>query len=308
MATKPTITDIAAGGHYDASALNSRFNTLKNWFATVLGTDGVDGDDNTISANIDMDGNEITNLKAGTAQSSAARLQDITDASDLDSGIVTLRTELGSTDNGEGASLIGVEDSAANFAAVTVEDALAEIVVDYVAADAAIVATHDAHDHTSGAGGLIFIANDPTPATTVDATNTKLGTVTIPADTLGAAGSLECKFIGSCSPANDDCTVWIEWDGTATDVLIIPNSAPNSDYWEYNLIIQNVDNTAVQKLVGTTVYGDANASTGTVVNTVRSSDTADTTGAVVLDLYASAINASDSLTKEIFQVKLFPNI
>jgi len=71
VATKPTITDIAAGGHYDASALNSRFNTLKNWFSTVLGTDGVDGTANTMSGNLDMDDNRIINVGTATAANDA---------------------------------------------------------------------------------------------------------------------------------------------------------------------------------------------------------------------------------------------
>jgi len=68
------------------------------------------------------------------------------------------KTDLASTSNGEGASLIGIEDSAGDITATTVEGALAEIASD-LADVAAIVAEGD------GVSGTITVLTnyDPGP-------------------------------------------------------------------------------------------------------------------------------------------------
>ena len=67
---------------------------------------------------------------------------DLTDSLDVSlsgypvdnlAGKATLVTDLASTANAKGASLIGVEDSATDFAGTTVEAVLAEIIADYAA-------------------------------------------------------------------------------------------------------------------------------------------------------------------------------
>lgn len=61
MATRPTITTFMAGAKYDTSALNDNFTAIRNAFDELLGTDGTSGANNTMSGDLDMNGNTIRN-------------------------------------------------------------------------------------------------------------------------------------------------------------------------------------------------------------------------------------------------------
>jgi len=61
MSDRPTISTLPAGGRYSIATLNSNFQALRNEFDNVLGTNGTSGDNNTMSGNLNMGGNNIIN-------------------------------------------------------------------------------------------------------------------------------------------------------------------------------------------------------------------------------------------------------
>jgi hypothetical protein len=61
MSDRPTISTLPAGGRYSVATLNSNFQALRDEFDNILGTNGTAGDNNTMSGNLNMGGNNITN-------------------------------------------------------------------------------------------------------------------------------------------------------------------------------------------------------------------------------------------------------
>lgn len=61
MADKPTITTLGTNQKYSASTLNSNFTALRNWFDNVLGLGGDSESNNTITGDVDFNGNQIKN-------------------------------------------------------------------------------------------------------------------------------------------------------------------------------------------------------------------------------------------------------
>lgn len=88
------------------------------------------------------DDNALTALLASTANGEGASLVAIEDAgthftaTDVEGALAEIVEDLAATTNGLGASLVGIEDVATNFTATTVEGALAEIVADLAATTA----------------------------------------------------------------------------------------------------------------------------------------------------------------------------
>jgi hypothetical protein len=105
-----------------------------------------------MSANLDMNSNRVTNVTDGANNQDAVTVAQLNAASVVANtttaalttladaggsyGATTVEgafTELASNTNGEGASIIGVEDAAGNFAGADVEACLAEIISDLAA-------------------------------------------------------------------------------------------------------------------------------------------------------------------------------
>lgn len=61
MATKPVLNLPGSDAKYDTSVLNTAFETLRDAFQNVLGTDGTSGANNTLSGDLDFGGNKIRN-------------------------------------------------------------------------------------------------------------------------------------------------------------------------------------------------------------------------------------------------------
>lgn len=148
---KLTLTDITSG-YQTAAAYNANNALIEAALENTLSRDGTTP--NTMSANLDMNSNKITNVTDGTNNQDAVTLKQLNDASVVAAtaaaSAVTLAdaggnyasttveaafAELASVSNGEGASIIGVEDSAANYTATDVEGVLAEIATSFVATD-----------------------------------------------------------------------------------------------------------------------------------------------------------------------------
>lgn len=138
-----TLTDIAAG--YSLIGTINANNALIEAFAEL--SYQRDGEaTNTLTADMDVNSNKLTNLAAGTNNSDAITLKQLNDASIValtiaasaatlaDAGanyvattVEAAFTELASVASGEGASIIGFEDSGAKFVAVDVEAAIVEL-------------------------------------------------------------------------------------------------------------------------------------------------------------------------------------
>lgn len=62
MATKPSITLLGAGAKYTTTEINTALTALQDEFANVLGVNGTSGSDNTMTGDLDMNGNTIRNM------------------------------------------------------------------------------------------------------------------------------------------------------------------------------------------------------------------------------------------------------
>ena len=62
MRDRPTITTLPAGGRYDVSTLNTNFTAVRNKFDELLGRNGTGGSNNSVSGNLDMNGNSLLNV------------------------------------------------------------------------------------------------------------------------------------------------------------------------------------------------------------------------------------------------------
>lgn len=61
MADLPSITTVAPGGFYTQSQLENNFTSLREAFANILGRNGTSGASNTMTGDLDMNGNRIRN-------------------------------------------------------------------------------------------------------------------------------------------------------------------------------------------------------------------------------------------------------
>ncbi len=61
MADRPTITVLAAGAKYSTEVLNTNFQALQTIFDEILGTNGTTGANNTMTGDLDLDGNTLRN-------------------------------------------------------------------------------------------------------------------------------------------------------------------------------------------------------------------------------------------------------
>jgi hypothetical protein len=62
MSARPTISTLPAGGRYSVSTLNSNLQALRDHFDTVMGRAGTGGANNTMTGDLDMNGNDIRNV------------------------------------------------------------------------------------------------------------------------------------------------------------------------------------------------------------------------------------------------------
>ena len=72
MADKPVINTISGGAVYSATRLNEIFDQLADAIEGTLGLNGVEGSPNSMSANLDMNTNEIINIGTPTTANAAA--------------------------------------------------------------------------------------------------------------------------------------------------------------------------------------------------------------------------------------------
>jgi hypothetical protein len=120
---KLSLTDISSG-YLSIAPYNANNTLLEAALENTLSRDGTTP--NTMGANLDMNSNYVTNLSDG------ANNQDACTVAQLAAASVVANTTT--------AALTTIVDTAANMAATTVEGALAEIYVDFVAADAVVTA------------------------------------------------------------------------------------------------------------------------------------------------------------------------
>lgn len=127
MADKPTLNTLATGSRVKVTELNENFETLATAVQSGLGRGGTSESPNSMEGVLDMDLNKIQNLGAPSNDNDAVRLIDLLNADVDAANAIQLKSDLASTENGKGASLIGIEDSAGNFTSSDVEGALAEL-------------------------------------------------------------------------------------------------------------------------------------------------------------------------------------
>lgn len=107
MANKPTTTDVAANAQYLASVINSNFSILEDAIEDCLGRGGTSESPNSMEGDLDMDLNKIINVGPPSNDNDAIRLIDLSDSDATGSASAQLRSDLGSTNDGFGAELIG---------------------------------------------------------------------------------------------------------------------------------------------------------------------------------------------------------
>lgn len=130
------VLDDVGSGYQTATKQNANNDTIETHLNDrVLYRDNPAGEANTMQQELDMNSNQITNVtNPNNAQDAATKAYtDSLLSGTTDAGSAQLRLDLADTANGEGASLVGIEDSAGDFTATTVEGALAELVTESVA-------------------------------------------------------------------------------------------------------------------------------------------------------------------------------
>jgi len=134
--SKIILTDVVSG-YQTATVQNTNNAAIETELNDkVLYRDNPEGEANTMEQELDMNSNPITNLPLTPTNNAHAASKSYVDAllsGTEDAGSAQLRADLASDAAGDGASMVGIEDSAADFTATTVESALAELVTEGVA-------------------------------------------------------------------------------------------------------------------------------------------------------------------------------
>ena len=129
---KVTLTDIAAG-YLSIATYNANNTAIEAAIENTLSRDGTAP--NTMGANLDLNSNKIVNVTDGTNNQDAVTL-----------------AQLNAVVAGQGASttatLVSIADAGGYYTSTTVEAALQEAYVDWVAGDAAVTAAFGAADTT----------------------------------------------------------------------------------------------------------------------------------------------------------------
>lgn len=217
-AGKPIVLD--AGGHIDASMLNDA--DIDHGSIGGLGDDDhtqyilVDGT-RAFTGDQSMGANQLTNVGDPTASTIDSASSDAIPMSFL-----------ASTANGEGASVLGIEDSAGNFAATNVEDALAELYGDI---------NQNGVEYTVGTGGitkgdLVYISANDTALPYATLTNVHRG-IGLALTTESAASTVkvlanDTVLSGVLTGATAGDPYY--WDGSALSTTI--PSASGSHVWQ----------------------------------------------------------------------------
>jgi len=178
---KIALVDVGSG-YQTATQQNANNDTVETHLNDkVLYRDNPSGEANTMQQELDMNSNQITNVSSPNNNADAATklYVDSLISGTTDTGAAQLRIDLASDTNTEGASLIGIEDSAADFAATTVEGALAELVTESVALAGTQTITGDKTisgaliaSGTSDLNGVNTLAGNTTVSGTLAATST----------------------------------------------------------------------------------------------------------------------------------------
>lgn len=253
MATKPVINTISGGAVYSATRLNEIFDQLADAIEAGLGRGGVDESPNSMSANLDMDTNEIINVGDPTSpQAVATKTYADAVAANIDIDTATALDLLESikTVDGSGSGLnsdfldgksssesvvnltIPVRSAAGDIAATTFTgDLTGDVVGDVKAADSTIVldAGTDGTDATftgDVTGDLTGNADTATLATTA----TKVGVLNVVVIDIGdwdmdASGSVSVahglditKIMGASALVRNDA------NDTKAPLLAVPGS------------------------------------------------------------------------------------
>lgn len=214
MADKPVVNNIASPGHYDSTQLNARFNTIADEFENVLGRNGVDGSDNTMTGNIDMDDNRITNVPTTPLAANDAVNKTYTDANLGDNSLVNANAAAAS------ASAAAISETNAELAETNAETAetAAELAETNAAASAATINTPsivigDAKKliQVNAAGDGYDLSSDPIISSFANANLDTDGTLVADSDTVVASQKAVKTYVDALVPASQ-----ITGDGTLT--------------------------------------------------------------------------------------------
>lgn len=82
MATKPTVSTVSSDAKWTTTTINTALTALKDAFANVLGTDGTSGSNNTMTGDLDMNGNTIRNAVFDSTVAGVSWQGDWTTATD----------------------------------------------------------------------------------------------------------------------------------------------------------------------------------------------------------------------------------
>ena len=223
--SKITLTDVGSG-YQTATQQNANNDSIETHLNDkVLYRDNPTGEPNTMQQELDMNSNQLTNVTSPNNASDAATKGYVDNliSGTTDAGSAQLRIDLASDANTEGASLVGIEDSAATFAATTVEGALAELVTESVALAGTQTITGD--KTLSGTTEL-------SGATTLSGTNILSGATTISGATVLSGATTDV----SGTQTNSAIVKWAKGaDLTNTDVDVsnILTVGTDGNYFDY---------------------------------------------------------------------------
>jgi hypothetical protein len=186
MSDRPTISTLPAGGRYSIATLNSNFQALRDEFDNILGTNGTAGDNNTMSGNLNMGGNNITNagsvldtsgndlsLEAGYAAEWANKAEDSLISSlaggdqSNDYSALHQATKAAASKTAAASSATASASSATTAATQATNAATSATTATTKAAAAATSATASASSATAAASSATGAATSETNATSI---------------------------------------------------------------------------------------------------------------------------------------------
>ena len=252
MSNRPTISTLPAGGRYSVATLNTNFQALRDHFDNVLGINGTGGDNNTMSGNLNMGGNNITN--AGSVLDASGN--DLVDqvgyaeewANKAEDSLVS--TAAGGDGSTEYSALHHSTKSAADVVSTNADvvSTNADVVstnADVVSTNADVVLTNA--DVVTTTSSVSTVAHKFTFSSSTSMADPGAGTIRLNNGAVGSVTAIAIDATSADTGSPDISNFIATWgsvsNGTARGLITIRKGSTPATYAIYNVTAAVTDNT-----------------------------------------------------------------
>jgi len=252
MSDRPTISTLPAGGRYSVATLNTNFQALRDHFDNVLGINGTGGDNNTMSGNLNMGGNNITN--AGSVLDASGN--DLVDqvgyaeewANKAEDSLVS--TAAGGDGSTEYSALHYSTKSAADIVLTNADvvSTNADVVLtnaDVVSTNADVVLTNA--DVVTTTSSVSTVAHKFTFSSSTSMADPGAGTIRLNNGAVGSVTAIAIDATSADTGSPDISNFIATWgsvsNGTARGLITIRKGGTPATYAIYNVTAAVTDNT-----------------------------------------------------------------